>query len=131
VTSPGRPLTFVEGELEASAENLINVLLYALDMGPIERNIARQAYRSGQPMPDRIANAPTLATGLAVFFDAFFQLDTERSHGTALTPIPVTSILLYCGFNNFDRELTEDMLVLLRKMDNAHLARLAEKRSKD
>jgi hypothetical protein len=104
--------------------------LYLLDMGPIERNIAQQAMRAGEGMPDRIANAPDLEAGLDLFIQAFFDLDTERSHGFALTAIPYTSILNYARLHELDDETTQDMLFLIRRMDNAHLARLEKKTKK-
>jgi hypothetical protein len=99
-------------------------------MGPIERNIAQQAYRSGEPMPDRIANAPELDLGLEVYLQAFFDLDSERSHGMGLMPIPFTAVLQYARLYDFDEEQTEDLLYFIRRMDNANLARLDKKANK-
>lgn len=99
-------------------------------MGPIEQNIAKQASLSGEQLPERIANAPTLHLGLELFLQAFFDLDSERSHGFTLTPIPFTSVLTYARLYELDEEQTEDLLFLIRRMDNAHLARLDKKAKK-
>ncbi len=98
-------------------------------MGPIEQNIAKQAVRSGQPLPERIANAPELQTGLNLFLQAFFDLDAERTHALTLTPIPWTSIKAYAEAYDFDDEQTEDLLYHVRRMDDEHLKRLAKKAS--
>ena len=51
-----------------------------LEQGPHEVMIAQQSVRMGQPLPARIANAPELMLGLQVYLQAFFDLDSERSH---------------------------------------------------
>ncbi len=98
-------------------------------MGPIEQNIAKQAMRSGAPLPERIANAPELKPGLNLFLQAFFDLDAERTHALTLTPIPWTSIKAYAEAYDFDDEQTEDLLYHVRRMDDEHLKRLAKKAS--
>ncbi len=96
-------------------------------MAPVEQSIAKQAMRQGQPMPDRIANAPELVIGSELFLTAFFDLDSERSHATAPTAIPWSSILEYAIVYDFDEEQTEDLLFLIKKMDAAHLKRLQDR----
>ena len=39
-------------------------MLYALDVGAFEQTLIRQATAAGQPIPDRVANAPRLQPGL-------------------------------------------------------------------
>jgi len=99
-------------------------------MGPIEQNIAKQAMRSGQPLPERIANAPELKPGLSLYLQAFFDLDAERTHALTLTPIPWTSIKAYAEAYEFDDEQTEDLLYHVRRMDDANLQILAKKQPK-
>ncbi len=99
-------------------------------MGPIEQNIAKQALRAGAPLPERIANAPELKTGLQIYIQAFFDLDSERTHSLALTPIPWTAINAYANAYRFDEEQHEDLQFLIRKIDNAHLERLRKKSGK-
>ena len=102
-------------------------MFYSLDVEPIEQNIARQAKRSGEKLPDRIANKPDLKPGLQLYLQAFFDLDAERTHALSLTPIPWTAIKAYVEFYAFDLEQAEDAFILIRKVDNAHLQRLAKK----
>jgi len=98
-----------------------------LEMGKHERSIARQAMRFGQPIPDRIANAPELRIGLQLFLQGFFDLDSERTHVNGPAPIPWTSIKAYCVANELDEEQTDDMFYFVKAMDGRHLERLAAK----
>lgn len=99
-------------------------------MGKAEQSIARQAMRSGRPIPDRIQNAPELQIGLQLYLQAFFDLDSERSHGSGLKSIPWSAIKDYCEAHELDEEQTEDMFYFVKKMDNAHLNRLEAKHGK-
>lgn len=101
--------------------------MYLLDLGPIEQTIAKQAFRAGQPLPERIANAPELIIGLQLYIQAFFDLDSDRNHQFAPMAIPWTSIKDYAVAFGLDEEQTEDMMFLVRKMDNEHLKRLSAK----
>lgn len=96
-------------------------------MGKSEQSIARQAMQSGQPLPDRIANAAELRLGLNLYLDAFFDLDSERSHAAGVTAIPYSRIRDYAVGYEFDSEQTEDLMYFIRSMDTAHMNRLAEK----
>lgn len=98
-----------------------------LELGPIEQNIAKQAMRAGQPIPERIANAPKLSMGLQLYMQAFFDLDCERSHAMAPTAIPWSSVQDYARAFDFDEEQTEDLHFLIRRMDSKHLAKLSAK----
>lgn len=102
-------------------------MAYLLELGPIEQNIAKQAMRAGQPMPERIANAPELQQGLQLYLQAFFDLDCERSHAMAPTAIPWTSVQDYAKAFEFDEEQTEDLHFFIRRMDSEHLKRIATK----
>ena len=97
------------------------------ELGPHEQTIAKQAMRSGQPLPDRIANAPELETGLQLYLQAFFDLDSERSHANGLTAIPWSSIAAYANYFNFDEEQREDLMFFIRHLDSEHLKKLEAK----
>lgn len=96
-------------------------------MGHLERNLALQAMRSGEPIPDRIQNAPELQDGLELYMTAFFELDCERHHGMGPMPIPFTSIVKYAELFEFDEEQTEALLYFIRSMDRQNITRIAEK----
>lgn len=102
------------------------MLEYVLDIEPSERTIVQQCYRSGVPIPDRIQNAPELIDGLELYLSAFFDLDSERSHGMAPTPIPFTSIVKYAEVFGFDLEQTEALLIYVRELDKFNLDRIVK-----
>lgn len=81
-------------------------------------------------MPDRIRNAPRLTKGLGLFFNAFFDLDAERQHGTGLAYIPRSAMWEYCRQYELSDEQTEDLIYLCREMDIAHIKRLEAKLDK-
>lgn len=98
-----------------------------LDLSPHESSIAKQAMRAGQPLPDRIANAPELENGLQLYLQAFFDLDSERSHVQGPTAIPWTAIADYAKCFEFDEEQTEDLFYFIRRLDGENLKRVANK----
>lgn len=97
-------------------------------MGQHEQTIAKQAIRAGQPIPERIANAPELQPGLQLYLMAFYDLDTERSHANGLTLIPWSSIAGYAQAFDFDEEQTDDLFYFIKAMDSAHIEALGAKR---
>jgi hypothetical protein len=96
-----------------------------------ERQIAQQAYRAGQPLPESIANAPELQLGLMVYLQAFFELDTERSNGFGPGHIPISRIREYCCDWEFNAEETEDCVYLIRQLDCAYFEWYGKKRESD
>lgn len=96
-------------------------------MGHLERNIAKQAYREGRELPDRVKNAPELKPGLELYLTAFFDLDTERHHGNGICAIPISSIAGYARIFEFDSEQTEDLFFYIREMDDAHIKRMKQR----
>lgn len=93
-------------------------------MGNIERGIVKQAVRSGQPVPDRILNAPVLRFGLLFYLQAFFDLDSERAQGMSLGRIPWMAIKHYADHFELDEGQTDALFYFIREMDSAHLKRL-------
>ncbi len=74
-----------------------------------------------------VPEAPELRIGLQLYFQAFLDLDGERMQ--ALFPIPWTSIKSYATAFELDEEQTEDLFFFDKKMDEAHLSRMAKKAS--
>src|ERR1044072_7269808 len=97
-------------------------------MGENEQSIAKQAVRAGQPIPERIANAPGLHIGLELFFNAYVDLDSERQAGFGVGPIPWCSIAEYARAYDFDEETTEDLFFFVKRMDADSLKRLKGKK---
>lgn len=102
-------------------------MLYTLEMGAFEQALIQQAKAAGQPIPDRVANAPRLMPGLELYLNAFFDLDSERTHGFSLSPIPWSAIFRYGKAYGFDKEQQEELIYFVRKLDQAHLNRLSKK----
>lgn len=79
--------------------------------------------RDGVPLPEVIAQQPTLPLTLLCFLEAFYELDTERSHAQgSLSRIPWSSIIGYARHYGMDEDET---LFFIRSMDDAHLENLA------
>lgn len=102
---------------------------YAFDIGASEQTIIRQALQAGQPIPSRIANAPNLIQGLEIYLQAFFDLDSERSHAMGPTSIPWTSISEYAKAFEFDETQTEDLFFFIKKLDGENLKRIEKKQN--
>lgn len=103
------------------------MLLYILDMGSSEQTIVRQAIMAGEPIPDRIKDAPRLIPGLQFYLNAFFELDSERDMGWGIGPIKRRAIWDYAVDYELDYDEREDLLYYIREMDNAHIAQVREK----
>jgi hypothetical protein len=97
------------------------VLLYGIEMGATEQRMAQQFARSGQPIPDRILNAPRLRLGLALYLNAFYDLNTERQQGFTVGRISWLAMKQYAEFHKFDEEQSEYLIYFLQAMDSAYL----------
>lgn len=98
-------------------------------MGDVEEMIARQARLAGEPIPERIANRPRIEATETFWYQAFFDLDTERSHGNGLTKIPRSAMVAYakeCGLTEIEKF---ELIFVLRRVDDEHLDELAKKRA--
>lgn len=82
--------------------------------------------RDGVTPVGRIAERPRLPTGLILYYEAFFDLDTERNHGMGLASIPWSAIVRYGDYYDLD---TDELLYFVKLMDQAHLERLARETS--
>lgn len=98
-----------------------------LDLAPIEQNIARQAMQARLPLPANIQNAPELHLGLQLYLQAFFDLDSERSHAFSIVRIPSSAIRRYAKEFEFDEDQKEMLDYVITEMDNAHTKRLSAK----
>lgn len=77
--------------------------------------------RYGQPLPDRIREAPELHLGLNLFYTGFLDLTSERQLGLGLGPIPTIAILEYCHMRGIKGEQAEDFLWLIKRLDKKYL----------
>jgi hypothetical protein len=97
----------------------------------VERQIRDEAARSGEKLPDKIANAPQLEAGLSMYYNAWFELDQDRDTGhSGLKRIPRSEIIAYAYDCSYDPVQTDNLLVFVRLMDNAYLAYIRSKMPK-
>jgi hypothetical protein len=99
-----------------------------LELGPTEQNIAKQAIRAGEPIPERIANAPQLSLGSIFYLQAFFDLDSERPQGYS-TPgrIPWSAIVGYGEYHGLTPEEIDVLVHYVRALDNENLRWISER----
>lgn len=102
-------------------------MFYVLELGEIEQNLVKQAIREGQPIPERIANRPTIEPGSELYLQAFFDLDSERSHQYNYTSIPFLAIVNYASYLGVDAETADDLVYYVREIDREHIERLKKK----
>ena len=84
----------------------------------MERKILEQAFRQNMPIPDKIKNAPVLAMGLELFFNAWFELTSARSIGMSMGPIPWNVVQDYAERFGLDDFQTEALHYHVRCMDD-------------
>lgn len=85
----------------------------------------------GRPIPERIANAPSLDPSLSIFLGAFYDLTTERRAGFSVLPIPWSSIANYGKVYGFDKDQFEDLVYFVRRLDEAYLDRMRKKKDSE
>lgn len=76
---------------------------------------------AGEPIPDRIANAPELTLGLMLYMQAFFDLDSERQVGFSVGRIKWSAIRDYADAFEFDAIQTEDLFYFIKELDKVYL----------
>ena len=118
---------FRNEEDEDDAKKLIEVLAYLFEQTPASSSVLRQMRRAGEKMPEAQTNMPELRLGLELYIEAFFELDSERTHGETLNPIPSSAIRLYARDYEYNERQAEDLMFFIREMDTAHLKRLGKK----
>lgn len=93
----------------------------------MEQTIIQQCIRRRQPLPEKIANAPTIRQGLEPYYIAFWELSTCRPSGFSLGQIPWTAIESYAERQGWVGEQYEDLVDFIRAMDNTFLTYQREK----
>ena len=92
-----------------------------MEQGPVEARIIEQAKANKMPLPDKIANAPSLQAGLQFYHRAFNDLHSCRSGGMSEGYIPWTAVLVYSKQYALDSDEFERLLTLVRRMDLEYL----------
>jgi len=73
------------------------------------------------PLPKSIENAPELWPGLELYLTAWYDLDTTRSIGFGVGPIPWNAVESYCTAHNMDESQRARMHRMIREMDKVYL----------
>jgi len=102
-------------------------LAYLFDLAPVQQSVVKMMLREGKEAPEAFVNAPELRPGLQLYLEAFFELDSERTHNDTLNPIPSSKIREYARDYEFDEEQSEDLLYFIRILDGEHLKRLGKR----
>ncbi|MFZ1074804.1 MAG: hypothetical protein WAN50_00290 [Minisyncoccia bacterium] len=95
-------------------------MLHYLEFGNANQGVLRQVLPHEQ-VPECIVNTPKVLDHLLFYYDAFWELDSERQIGMGVGPIPWSSIMLYASFCCLDEFQTEQLLYFIRAMDKVYL----------
>ena len=80
------------------------------------------------PTPDAMKNAPELWPGLDFYLTAFFDLDSQRSNGEHISPIPWLAAEQYCDVFKLSETEKYEFHRIIRMVDQAHMSKVASKR---
>ena len=78
-------------------------------------------------MPEWASNPPEPSPGELFIFQAFWELDTCRSLGFGIGPIPWTAINKYADVHGLEQDLIEPFTEVIRRMDTAYIERVKPK----
>lgn len=73
------------------------------------------------PLPEKMADAPELATGLELYYYAFGDLMGSRQIGMGYGPIPWKAVQEYCEHHGLDEHQTLAMHHHIQAMDSEFL----------
>lgn len=82
--------------------------------------IRQEADNTGEELPTWITNAPVLRLGVALYYNAWFELDGERDR-VKLKSIARSSVFQYCKDYELSETQTDDMWFYISRMDNEFL----------
>ncbi len=91
----------------------------------IEAGIAK-----GRPLPEWYLDEPDAYPGDHFYLKAFYDLNSCRSIGLNLGPIPWDKILKYAEYSQLDTQVTECFLTVIATMDNHYLEKVAKEQQK-
>lgn len=81
----------------------------------------RQCIQDGTPLPKFLKEEPTLYMGLELYWNAFWELDGDRSIGMGFGRIPWTAIAEYAMAHEYDPDQTDRLFRFVRVLDEAYL----------
>lgn len=102
-------------------------MIYTLDFPPeVEASFYQDLKQNGDELPERMKNKPILKPGLALYFNAWFELDGERNR-SEYRYIKRSDCFDYASDYGFNIWQTIDLWFFIRKMDAAFMAWYAKK----
>ena len=87
----------------------------------MEQIIINASQKRGCPLPDKIANAPSLIRGLERVFNAFINLNTCRPVGMGVGFIPWIAIDTYAQRMGYMGANYDEFVELIRAMDEEYM----------
>ena len=103
-------------------------MLYNLEQGKSEATIIQSSYREGVPLPKKIQEAPTLLPGLDIYFEAFYDLGSERINGMSVGEIPWRAAWFYARERlGMDEEEASRFWFLVKQMDIVYINHIENK----
>lgn len=81
----------------------------------------------GREPPDWYFEEPVLQAGDVFYIKAFAELNTCRSTGMGVGPIPWEIIVKYGAFHGLDNELIQPFVEIIMGLDSLYLERNAPK----
>ena len=113
-----RRLVIQGGGLGNDGGKLLEVLQWNLVYGKHKENMHhRYAEKDESQIPASLLDEPQLLPGLVLYYEAFWELSSDRQSGFGIGPIPYTSIMMYCRDWDMDDDMTVTFRALIRKMD--------------
>lgn len=97
-------------------------MIFSLKFKPqFQRQIIERCDRQKLPLPADFLKSTDLLTGLALYWDSFWTLESCRPSGWGLMPLPWTTVKDYGIYLDLDGDDLDDFIQLVRDMDNAYL----------
>lgn len=92
-----------------------------MEQGPLEETLIRRAHTERRPVPEKIANAPSLVMGLGFYFTSFIALSSCRPLGMSEGRIPWLAVHQYSEQLALTDEEFDDLWTLVSIMDGEYL----------
>jgi hypothetical protein len=96
----------------------------------MEEMIIEQCKKQGLPLPDKIANAPSLHSWNELWFSCFSDLNTSRTMGMSLGPISWITIAQWALAMDIHGEQLDDLFYHVEHLDDAYMKHQRTKTSK-
>ncbi len=79
------------------------------------------------PLPEKIANKPTIGVGLDLYWRAFQDLSSDRDVGMGVGPIPWSAMSAWGARNRIRGDDFERLVLVLRGLDSIYMDKQSKK----